>query len=70
MKVLSNNCDNIKSMALKNAPGNYKLTSPDIQKDMVHVCAIEISNAIVFELGDSCFPILVDESRDVSTKNK
>lgn len=53
---------------LKNAPKNHKMTSPDVQKDIVRACAVEISHAIVTELGDLCFSILVDESRDVSTK--
>lgn len=53
-----------------NAPENHKLTWPDIQKDIVFAFAIKVSNAILKELGDSCFAILVDESRDISTKEQ
>lgn len=46
------------------------MTSLDVQKDIVRPCAVEINHAIVTELGDSCFSILVDESQDVSTKEQ
>jgi len=44
------------------APENTKLTSYDIQKDIVCVAAIETRNAIVNNLRDEYFAILVDES--------
>ncbi|XP_075495869.1 uncharacterized protein LOC142533113 [Primulina tabacum] len=60
----------INDVILKNAPKNYKLTSPDIQKDIVSACATETINVIIRDVGDSLFSILVDESRDVSTKEQ
>ena len=55
-------------MVLQNAPDNHKLASADIQKDTVCAVAIETRNVIVNDLEDEYFVILVDESRDVSTK--
>ncbi|KAH9737434.1 TTF-type domain-containing protein [Citrus sinensis] len=40
------------------------------QKDIVSACAIETTNAIIREMGDAFFSILVDESRDVSIKEQ
>ncbi|KAL3825507.1 hypothetical protein ACJIZ3_021536 [Penstemon smallii] len=37
---------------------NLKLTSPDIQKDIVNAAATETSNAIINDLGDDYFAIL------------
>ncbi|XP_022843261.1 zinc finger MYM-type protein 1-like [Olea europaea var. sylvestris] len=60
----------INAVTLGNAPHNCKLTSPDVQKDIVNACAIETINVIIKDVGDSLFSILVDESRDVSMKEK
>ncbi|XP_073021703.1 uncharacterized protein [Primulina eburnea] len=60
----------INDVILKNAPKNCKLTSPDIQKDIVSACATETINVIIRDVGDSLFSILVDEFRDVSTKEQ
>lgn len=37
LQFLSHNSDEIRSVVLENAPENHKLTSPDIQKDIVLV---------------------------------
>ena len=55
---------------LKNAPKNLKLTSPEIQKDIVTAASIETCNAIVTYLGDALFSVLIDESRDISIKEQ
>ncbi|KAJ9564549.1 hypothetical protein OSB04_000515 [Centaurea solstitialis] len=55
---------------LNNAPDNLKLTSPDIQKDIVNVVAKETMELIVRDLGDDFFAVLVDESHDVSIKEQ
>ena len=57
-------------MALKNAPDNQQQTSLDIQKDIVCVAATETRNAIVNDLGDEYFNILIDESQDVQLKSR
>ncbi|XP_022866542.1 zinc finger MYM-type protein 1-like [Olea europaea var. sylvestris] len=60
----------INAVTLGNAPHNCKLTSPDVQKDIVNTCAIETINVIIKDVGDSLFSILVDESCDVSMKEQ
>ncbi|XP_075483747.1 uncharacterized protein LOC142523899 [Primulina tabacum] len=60
----------VNDVILKNDPKNCKLISPDIQKDIVSVCATETINVIIRDVGDSLFSILVDESCDVSTKKQ
>ncbi|KAJ0971407.1 hypothetical protein J5N97_019366 [Dioscorea zingiberensis] len=70
LKFLCDHNEDIKRVAIDKCPGNLKLTSPDIQKDIVHVCAIETTKIIVQDLKDSFFSILVDEARDVSTKEQ
>jgi hypothetical protein len=57
-------------VALGNAPKNLKLVSPGIQKDIVRACAEETLKAILEDIGDEYFSILVDESRDVSHKEQ
>ncbi|XP_022883157.1 zinc finger MYM-type protein 1-like [Olea europaea var. sylvestris] len=58
------------AITLGNAPHNCKLTSPDVQKDIVNACAIETINVIIKDVGESLFSILVDESCDVSMKEQ
>ncbi|XP_022861605.1 zinc finger MYM-type protein 1-like [Olea europaea var. sylvestris] len=60
----------INAVTLTNVPHNCKLTSPDVQKDIVNVCAIETINVIIKDVGDSLFSILVDESCDMSMKEQ
>ncbi|KAK1379764.1 DUF4371 domain-containing protein [Heracleum sosnowskyi] len=50
----------------KNAPSNLKVTSPDIQHDIINASAVETVNNIIHDLGDDLFAILIDESRDIS----
>ncbi|KAL9665259.1 hypothetical protein QQ045_020674 [Rhodiola kirilowii] len=60
----------IGSVVLKNAPGNNQMIAPAVQKDMVHACAVETTRAILADLSDGLFSILVDESRDCSLKEQ
>ncbi|KAL5557496.1 hypothetical protein UlMin_039732 [Ulmus minor] len=60
----------VKAVTLKNAPENLKLTSPDIQKDIVSAAAAETIDVIIKDIGDSLFSVLVDESRDISVKEQ
>ncbi|KAI5655138.1 hypothetical protein M9H77_32325 [Catharanthus roseus] len=53
-----------------NAPRNNQLTSPKIQKEIVNACATEVRQAIVNEIGDKFFSLLVDEARDSSVKEQ
>ncbi|KAJ8767175.1 hypothetical protein K2173_013572 [Erythroxylum novogranatense] len=52
------------------ARGNLKLTSSDIQKDIIYAVASEITKVIVSDLEDDFFAILIDESRDISVKEQ
>ncbi|XP_057461111.1 uncharacterized protein LOC130751528 [Actinidia eriantha] len=70
LEFLSNHNNEVGAVVLKNAPENLKLVSPAIQKDIVNAAAIEILNVIITDIGDECFSILVDESRDVSIKEQ
>ncbi|XP_075644967.1 uncharacterized protein LOC142615953 [Castanea sativa] len=55
---------------MQNTWKNCKLTHLDIQKDMVNAIAHERSKAIIEDLGNGFFSILVDESRDISVKEQ
>ena len=50
---------------LQTIPKNCKLTHSDIQKDIVNTIARETSKAIIKDLDNGFFSILVDESRDI-----
>lgn len=70
LEFLANHNEDIKKVVLEYAPGNNKLTSPDIQKDIINAMAIETIKIILDDLGDYLFSILVDESRDISVKEQ
>lgn len=48
--------------------GNLKLTSLDIQKDIVRADATVTTQVILDDLRDDLFPILIYESRDISVR--
>ncbi|XP_028061892.1 uncharacterized protein LOC114265320 [Camellia sinensis] len=50
LKFLADHNEDVKVVALSNAPQNLKLTSPDIQKDIVNVAAFETINVIIRDL--------------------
>ncbi|ESQ30790.1 hypothetical protein EUTSA_v10011948mg, partial [Eutrema salsugineum] len=58
----------VSKVVLKNAPGNNQMTSPKIQKDVVHCFAEEVVKTIIEEIDHGVFGLLVDESADVSYK--
>ncbi|XP_030923129.1 zinc finger MYM-type protein 1-like [Quercus lobata] len=60
----------VASVVLENAPGNAKYTSPTIQKEILHILASNVRNAIREEIGDAKFCILVDEARDESKREQ
>ena len=49
---------------------NCKFTHSDIQKDIVNTFACETSKAIIKDLDNRFFSILIDESRDISVKEQ
>ena len=62
--------DTIVEVVLDNGLGNQIMTTPPIQKDIVNSTARETLNAIIKELENDLFGILVDESGDVSHKEQ
>ncbi|XP_071718129.1 uncharacterized protein [Rutidosis leptorrhynchoides] len=55
---------------LPKAPGNNKLISSYIQKDIVKCFKQEVLDCIFKDIGDDVFALLVDESSDVSKKEQ
>nr|XP_023873801.1 uncharacterized protein LOC111986410 [Quercus suber] len=70
IKFTSTFNDKVASVVLENAPGNAKYTSPTIQKEILHILASNVQNAIREEIGDAKFCILVDEARDESKREQ
>jgi hypothetical protein len=54
---------------LGDSPANHSLTSPKLQKQLCEACAKETSKAILYDLGNKNFSILIDESQDASIKD-
>ncbi|KAK4599518.1 hypothetical protein RGQ29_009535 [Quercus rubra] len=70
IKFTSTFNDKVSSVVLENAPGNAKYTSPTIQKEILHILANNVRNAIHEEIGDAKFCIFVDEARDESKREQ
>ncbi|XP_039115769.1 zinc finger MYM-type protein 1-like [Dioscorea cayenensis subsp. rotundata] len=50
----------------QNAPGNNQMTSLKIQKELANASAVEITCAIVDDIREKHFSLMIDEARDVS----
>ncbi|CAN6682589.1 unnamed protein product [Malus baccata var. baccata] len=70
MHFLSKHNEQVRKVVFENAPKNLKYTSSDIQKDIVRACAIETINTITKDMEGEFFSLLVDGSRDSSTKEQ
>jgi hypothetical protein len=55
---------------LENALENHQMIAGAIQKDIANAAASKMLDAILKDLGESSFAILVDESRDISVKEQ
>ncbi|XP_059650470.1 uncharacterized protein LOC132296275 [Cornus florida] len=64
VKILATYNDDVAKLVLENAPKNAKYTSPQIQKEILHVLARKVRSTIREDIGDAKFCILVDEVRD------
>ncbi|XP_042443838.1 zinc finger MYM-type protein 1-like [Zingiber officinale] len=62
--------DEIAKVVLHNAPQNARYTSPQIQKEILHILANKVRTMIRDKLGDAKFCILVDEAQDESKKEQ
>ncbi|XP_038711471.1 zinc finger MYM-type protein 1-like [Tripterygium wilfordii] len=67
---LADHNQKINSSSFENAPKNSQLVSSDIQKDLCIAATIEVTNAIIKDIGEAPITLLVDESRDISTKEQ
>ncbi|CAN6551227.1 unnamed protein product [Malus baccata var. baccata] len=70
MQFLADHNEKVRKVVFENTPKNLKYTSFDIQKDLVHACAIETINAITKAMEGTFFSLLVDGSRDTSNKKQ
>ncbi|XP_024035523.1 uncharacterized protein LOC127899279 [Citrus sinensis] len=70
LHFLADHNEDINVVTLKNTPLNLQMTSPKIQKDIVSCVATETTNAIIREMDGALFSVLIDESRDISTKEQ
>ncbi|KAL7108948.1 hypothetical protein ACP275_06G145200 [Erythranthe tilingii] len=70
IKVMAEDNDEINRVVLDNSQGNYIMKAPDIQNQIIHSFAHFVSKAIICDIGDDFFALLVDEARDVSIKEQ
>ncbi|CAL2278140.1 unnamed protein product [Prunus armeniaca] len=70
LQFLANHDEKVRVVVFENAPGNLKYIAPNIQKELVNSCAAETIDAIISDMDDAFFSILVDESRDVSIREQ
>ncbi|XP_059664257.1 uncharacterized protein LOC132310032 [Cornus florida] len=64
VKAFASYNDDVAKIVLKNAPKNAKYTSPQIQKEILHILSTKVRNKIREDIGDAKFCILVDEACD------
>ena len=60
----------VRNVNKENAPANHQLASPDIQKQIISACASETTKAIISDIGEKYFALLLDEARDNSIKEQ
>ncbi|KAG9458926.1 hypothetical protein H6P81_003434 [Aristolochia fimbriata] len=70
VKLLASYNEQVSGVVLGNAPQNAKYTSPDIQKEILHVIANKVRHTIRSEIGEAKFCIIVDEARDESKREQ
>ncbi|XP_052203041.1 uncharacterized protein LOC127808506 [Diospyros lotus] len=70
IKLLASYNEKVGDIVQRNAPLTAKYTSPQIQKEILHVLANKVRNQICKDIGDSKFCIIVDEARDESKKEQ
>ncbi|XP_022852174.1 zinc finger MYM-type protein 1-like [Olea europaea var. sylvestris] len=63
-------CEEVKDIVFSNIPGNEQLISQKIQKDLVNYCIVEATRAIMKEIRDFLFSILVDEFHENSVRKQ
>jgi hypothetical protein len=70
LTLLCKHSQEFDKVCLDRAPQNAKMTSPDVQKDIVEAFACEVRQSIASQITGRFFALLADEARDVSTKEQ
>ncbi|CAL9025726.1 unnamed protein product [Prunus brigantina] len=70
LQFLADHDEKVRAVVFENAPGNLKYIAPNIQKELVNSCVAETIDAIIRDIDNAFFSILVDESRDVSIREQ
>jgi hypothetical protein len=70
LQFLAKHNEEIDKVVLENALENHQMTALNIQKEIANATASETLDAILKDLGDSSYVILVDEARDISVKEQ
>ncbi|XP_042437288.1 zinc finger MYM-type protein 1-like [Zingiber officinale] len=60
--------EEVSKVIKQNAHANNQLTSPKIQKDLTRACVSEITLAIINDIEDKFFSLMVDKAQDSSVK--
>ncbi|KDO36628.1 hypothetical protein CISIN_1g039933mg, partial [Citrus sinensis] len=70
LKAFASNNEKIAEVILDKAPKYASYTSPDIEKEILHIFSMKVKKAIREEIRDAKFCLIVDESRDESKKKQ
>ncbi|XP_071741139.1 uncharacterized protein [Rutidosis leptorrhynchoides] len=70
LKFLSSYNKEVENVVLDNAQQNSQYTSPDVQKEILHIFARNVQRSIRDEIGNAKFCLIVDECRDESKKEQ
>lgn len=60
--------EEVQKVTFENASTKLQLTSPKVQKEICQATVAKTLVSIITKFGEFFFSIIVDESRDVSTK--
>ncbi|KAK9292862.1 hypothetical protein L1049_020843 [Liquidambar formosana] len=70
LTFLAKHNEEVDKVVLKSPPKNLKVIAHGIQKQIVRCAASATIDMILDDLGHDLFSVLVDESRDISTKEQ
>jgi hypothetical protein len=70
LRFLAKHNEEIDKVVIENALENHQMIAWAIQKDIANAAASTALDAILKDLGESSFAILVDESHDISIKKQ
>jgi hypothetical protein len=70
LQFLAKHNEEIDKVILENALENHQMIAWAIQKDIANAATSKMLDAILKDLGESLFAILIDESRNISVKEQ